>query len=131
MWHTSMTPAGMRRHKARIFWGHREADAVLGGPCLELQRMAAVAGLSFWDPSSYLSLHPKYGPWFALRAVILFDGVDYTGEAQRQSPAPHPARGDHAGVVMECPAPPFWSALASPGCVQRKGGTCALSMAAW
>ena len=75
---------GMCRHKVRIFWGHREADAVLGGPCLELQRMAAVAGLSFWDPSSYLSLHPKYGPWFALRAVILFDGVEYTGEAQQQ-----------------------------------------------
>jgi hypothetical protein len=67
------------RHAVRIFWGHREADTVLGGACLELQRMAAAAGLSYWDPANYLSLHPKYGPWFALRAVIVFDGVEYSG----------------------------------------------------
>ena len=69
------------RRAVRIFWGHREADAVLGGACLELQRMAAAAGVSYWDPDSYLSLHPKYGPWFALRAVIVFDGVEYLGAA--------------------------------------------------
>jgi hypothetical protein len=52
---------------------------VIGGPSLELQRMASAAGVSFWDESSCLSLHPKYGPWFALRAVMVFDGMEYTG----------------------------------------------------
>ncbi len=42
--------------------------------------MASAAGVAFWDQSSCLSLHPKYGPWFALRAVVVFDGVEYTGE---------------------------------------------------
>ena len=76
----------------RIFWGHREADAVLGAACLELQRMSAAAGLSFWDPASYLSLHPKYGPWFALRAVIVFDGVEYPGTQYCAHPVPKSAQ---------------------------------------
>ncbi|BDA44588.1 probable methylmalonic aciduria and homocystinuria type C protein [Coccomyxa sp. Obi] len=64
---------------ARIFWGHQERDGVIGGPSLELQRMASAAGVAFWDESSCLSLHLKYGPWFALRAVVVFDGIEYTG----------------------------------------------------
>ena len=66
----------------RIFWGHQERDGVIGGPSLELQRMASAAGVAYWDQSSCLSLHPKYGPWFALRAVVVFDGVEYTGEGK-------------------------------------------------
>lgn len=66
----------------RIFWGHHENDGVVGGPSIELQRMASVSGLSYWEETSFLSLHPKYGPWFALRAVIVFDGIEYTGVSQ-------------------------------------------------
>lgn len=52
----------------------------INGPSTELQRMAALAGLTYWDESSGLSLHPKYGSWFALRAVLVFEGIDYTGQ---------------------------------------------------
>ncbi len=53
----------------------------INGPSTELQRMAALAGLTYWDESSGLSLHPKYGSWFALRAVLVFEGVEHTGKA--------------------------------------------------
>lgn len=48
--------------------------------------MASAAGVAFWDQSSCLSLHPKYGPWFALRAVVVFDGIEYTGECSTVLP---------------------------------------------
>ena len=53
----------------------------INGPGTELQQMASLAGLIYWDEASGLSLHPKYGSWFALRAVLVFDGLDYTGES--------------------------------------------------
>ena len=57
----------------------------INGPSTELQCMAALAGLTFWDEASGLSLHPKYGSWFGLRAVLVFDGIEHTGKAP-----PHP-----------------------------------------
>ena len=53
----------------------------INGPSTELQQMASLAGLIYWDGASGLSLHPKYGSWFALRAVLIFDGLDYTGKS--------------------------------------------------
>lgn len=41
-------------------------------PILPIQRVATDAGLSVMAPC-HLSLHPRLGPWFALRAVILLD----------------------------------------------------------
>ena len=51
----------------------------INGPSTELQRMAALAGLTYWDEASGLALHPKYGSWFALRAVLVFEGIEHTG----------------------------------------------------
>ena len=45
-----------------------------------MQTLAEVAGLAYTHPYSHLSLHPRYGPWFALRAVLVFDNVKYTGK---------------------------------------------------
>ncbi len=58
--------------------------AVLGGPAyfahrqygsryLPFQRLAVAAGLAALSPSQLL-IHPTYGPWFALRAVIVCAG---------------------------------------------------------
>jgi len=51
---------------AAVRWGHEPA------PRLAIQRIAALAGLA---PQSAvgLNVHPTYGPWFALRAVLVVD----------------------------------------------------------
>ena len=54
---------------ARIFYGHRP----YGGAFLPLQRLAVATGLGALAPTR-LVIHPIYGPWFALRAVVVLDG---------------------------------------------------------
>ena len=55
---------------ARIYFGHRR----YGGAFLPLQRLAVATGLGALAPS-HLVIHPVYGPWFALRAVVLVDAA--------------------------------------------------------
>jgi methylmalonic aciduria homocystinuria type C protein len=50
-----------------IHWAHIVAPRPVA-----IQRMAHVAGLAYLAPSN-LSVHPTYGPWIALRAVIVAD----------------------------------------------------------
>ena len=51
---------------ARIYYGHRRYD----GAFLPLQHIAIATGLGAMAPSR-LVIHPIYGPWFALRAVVV------------------------------------------------------------
>ena len=37
-----------------------------------IQRAAELAGLAWLSPA-HLSVHPRYGPWIALRALVVFD----------------------------------------------------------
>ncbi len=60
---------------ARIFYGHRRYD----GAFIPMQRLAVATGLGALAPSQ-LVIHPIYGPWFALRAVVLLDGEPPTRE---------------------------------------------------
>lgn len=46
--------------------------------------MAHAAGLADLDQQTHLCLHPKFGPWFALRCVLVFDGVQYAGPRKPQ-----------------------------------------------
>jgi len=55
---------------ARIYYGHRR----YGGAFLPLQRLAVVTGLGALAPSQ-LVIHPIYGPWLALRAVVVVAGT--------------------------------------------------------
>jgi methylmalonic aciduria homocystinuria type C protein len=55
---------------ARIYYGHRR----YGGAFVPLQRLAVATGLGALAPS-HLVIHPVYGPWFALRAVVLVDAA--------------------------------------------------------
>ncbi len=50
-----------------ICWAHETTPHAVA-----MQRLAQVAGLAFLAPS-HLSVHAVYGPWIALRAVVVFD----------------------------------------------------------
>jgi hypothetical protein len=55
---------------ARIYHGHRRYR----GAFLPLQRLAVATGLGALAPSQ-LVIHPVFGPWLALRAVIVTQGT--------------------------------------------------------
>lgn len=57
------------RADVRVFFGHRR----YAGAFLPFQRLAVAAGLGALAPT-HLVIHPIYGPWFALRAVIVGPG---------------------------------------------------------
>lgn len=55
---------------ARVWLGHRRYD----GAFVPLQRIAEASGLATFAPTG-LAIHPIYGPWFALRAVVALEGA--------------------------------------------------------
>lgn len=69
----------------RVFYGHRKSQSLLGGDggssgYVALQRMAQAGGIAYLDEESHLCMHPKYGPWFALRACLVFDDIIHSGK---------------------------------------------------
>ena len=58
---------------ARSLFVHRRYAAGY----LPFQRIAVAAGLATLAPSN-LAIHPIYGPWFALRAIVLVTGAALT-----------------------------------------------------
>ncbi|KAI7840304.1 hypothetical protein COHA_006086 [Chlorella ohadii] len=86
----------------RIYWSHRRTDDLVPGPGVQpgaagasehvaFQRMAHHAGLAYLDESSHLCLHPRFGPWFSLRCVIIFDNIPWGKPQPRELPNPLPA----------------------------------------
>ena len=65
------------RPSPRCYWSHRRAPGMASH--VAMQRLAHAAGIAFLDEASHLSLHPKYGPWFSMRCLLVFDGVKFTG----------------------------------------------------
>lgn len=53
----------------RVWFAHVQYD----GAFLPIQRIAAAAGFAHLAPT-HLAIHPIYGPWFALRAVVALPG---------------------------------------------------------
>jgi methylmalonic aciduria homocystinuria type C protein len=53
---------------------HRFSHRRYDGAFLPFQRVAVAAGLGSLSPGG-LVVHPTYGPWFALRAIVLTDGA--------------------------------------------------------
>jgi methylmalonic aciduria homocystinuria type C protein len=51
---------------ATVFYSHAQYD----GAYLPFQRLAVAAGFAALAPT-HLLVHPTYGPWFALRAIVL------------------------------------------------------------
>lgn len=66
---------------ASVYYSHTRYD----GAYLPFQRIAVAAGLAALAPT-HLLVHPTYGPWFALRAMLLC-----TGEPPRASAPVAPA----------------------------------------
>lgn len=62
---------------SRIIWSHVPED--LGGQYVAMQHLAAAIGFAYLDNTSHLCLHPKHGPWFSMRAVLVWDDITYTG----------------------------------------------------
>jgi methylmalonic aciduria homocystinuria type C protein len=50
-----------------VFWAHE-----IQPEPMPVQRIAEAAGLAKISPS-HLSIHPRFGPWIALRAVLMLD----------------------------------------------------------
>jgi len=71
---------------ARIYYSHRR----YAGQFLPMQRLAAALGLGALAPS-HLVIHPIYGPWFALRAVVVIGG-DGDGEPPPRAPIAQPCQ---------------------------------------
>lgn len=70
------------RSQSRIFFSHDQSAGQGTHGFVAMQRLAEVTGCAYNDHTSHLSLHPRYGPWFALEALIVFDGITYTGTRQ-------------------------------------------------
>ena len=65
--------------------------------------MAHAAGLAYLDQQSHLCLHPKFGPWFALRCVIVFDGLLYNGPRKPQLTDPLPlSTREYIKLAIRC-----------------------------
>ncbi|MGE0867064.1 MAG: hypothetical protein AB7P03_00775 [Kofleriaceae bacterium] len=79
-----------------------------GGAFLPFQRLAIATGLGALAPSQ-LVIHPIYGPWFALRAVITLDG-----DPPARQPIAQPCTCDAAcGEALAnaiATTPPSWRA---------------------
>lgn len=54
------------------------SDELAGNKYIAIQRMAQAAGLAQLEENSHLCVHPKFGPWIALRCALVFDNVLYT-----------------------------------------------------
>ena len=54
-------------------------------PALPFQRMGQLAGLAYLAPAQLL-VHPRYGPWIALRAALVFDRPGPQTPTQVQDP---------------------------------------------
>lgn len=59
--------------KCRFYWSWFTDAARL----VAMQRLANETGLSELDETSYLCLHPRFGPWHSLQCVVAFD-LNYT-----------------------------------------------------
>ena len=74
------------KNRVRVFW----ATDMAAGKIVAIQRLAHVAGLAYLEETTHQSVHPKFGPWCAFRAAIVFD--DVAGPEDDELPRP-----------LECP----------------------------
>jgi len=90
----------------RVWLAHAQYD----GAWIPIQRLAAAVGFAHLAPS-HLSIHPTYGPWFALRGVIALVGDP---PATRTTCAPCPcdtACTDQLARAIASQDPRDWIAL--------------------
>lgn len=83
----------------RILWAHPTGTAAV-----PIQRLARVAGLAWLSPA-HLSIHPRFGPWIGLRAVVVF--------ALPAPGLPQPVSADPCGRCADACLPAFRTAVAA------------------
>jgi hypothetical protein len=88
---------------ARIFYAHRKYD----GSFIPFQKIAVATGFGALAPSR-LVVHPRFGPWFALRAIVIVDG---TGPSRSPIAQPCTCEANCALALDAALADPFeWRA---------------------
>jgi hypothetical protein len=91
---------------ALIFYGHRRYEEAF----LPLQRLAVATGLGALADSG-LVIHPTYGPWFALRAVVVLDGAPPPPRLPIARPCRcGPACGEALAAARAAAGPDAWRA---------------------
>lgn len=68
---------------ANIFWTHETKRYIV-----PVQRMAHQTGLAYLSAGQF-NIHPDFGPWFALRAVVILPG-----EATQNAPVSNPSTNE-------------------------------------
>jgi hypothetical protein len=89
----------------RVYFAHVQYD----GAYLPFQRLAVVAGLAALSPAQLL-VHREFGPWFALRAVILAPGEAPTSVPRTELPCRCAERGCVAAFDRAMATPADWRA---------------------
>src|SRR5262249_52807124 len=82
--HVSARVIEATRHPTRIVFSHDTQPRAF-----PIQRLAEAIDFAAVSPGR-LSIHPEYGPWFALRAVVV---VDVAGPELAAPPVARPCRG--------------------------------------
>lgn len=72
------------------------------GRFVNMMRAAQLSGLAYYSSTTHLCMHPRYGPWFALRAVAVFDVDGPDPSAFTQLPCPHPDLEAQAAEQVGC-----------------------------
>ena len=75
---------------AEVRWAHDKGDRLVA-----MQRLAHLSGLAYLT-ESYLNVHPEFGPWIALRAVLVLSVPAPDGPS---TDLPHPC-GTCAGKCL-------------------------------
>jgi len=60
------------------------------GKFVNMLRAAQLSGLAYYSSTTHLCIHPEYGPWFALRAVAVFDTNGPDPSNFSELPCPYP-----------------------------------------
>lgn len=70
---TSTQNSPMRKGAAGGLANEVRFSHSVGAKFVNMLRVAQLSGLAYYSSTTHLCMHPLYGPWFALRAVAVFD----------------------------------------------------------
>lgn len=89
-----------RQQHADIAYEIRFSHHTEPGRFVNMLRIAQLSGLAYYSSTTHLCMHPTYGPWFALRAVAVFDCDGPDSGSSLQLPCPHPELEAEAAAEM-------------------------------
>jgi hypothetical protein len=80
--HTSLVGTPEQDRAAACFAYEVRFSHSVGDKFVNMLRVAQLSGLAYYSSTTHLCMHPVYGPWFALRAVVICD-LPWPGKAKR------------------------------------------------